>query len=346
VPGVVGAYHRHWLIVALDGSVFEAPDTPIHRDVLGSSSNQHGDGALCEVETHTITDVEIGGYRHSELELGLRWLRRLPAGRLVLLDRGLSYFEQIAAVRRRRSHVLARVKAQQRDLPVEEVLPDGSYRSTIYPSSNHKRAGRGGLPVRVLRYTHDDPSRDGCGEMSCLITTILSVEQLSAGEAVRLYPWRWEEESVFAEIKESQLQNGTPLLRSKEPMLVVQELYGLLIGHYLVRQQMARAAQRQAAGAVAAVRLSFTNSRQVLEDRRKDAAGPGWLEGLQRELSWQKLRPKRPRHYPRWKKASRSRWPSKKAGSPAPVQPRQALAEVLRIVPAVEPDRGSGPRAP
>ena len=85
--------------------------------------------------------------------------------------------------------------------------------------------------------------------MSCLITTILSVEQLSATEGVRLYPWRWEEESVFSEIKVTQLQNGTPLLRSKEPTLVVQELYGLLIGHYLVRQQMAQAAQIIAASA-------------------------------------------------------------------------------------------------
>src|SRR5216683_1671755 len=143
----------------------------------------------------------MGTYNASEQVLGLRLLKRLPAGRLVLMDRGLSYYELIAVVRRRQSHVLARVKAHQRDLPVEKALPDGSYLSTIYPSSNAKRAKRGGLPVRVLRYTHDDLTRDGCGEESRLITTMLSPETLSAGEAVRLYPWRWEEESVFAEIK-------------------------------------------------------------------------------------------------------------------------------------------------
>src|SRR5437016_5209419 len=38
-PGLIGAYHRHWLIVALDGSVFEAPDTPANRRTLGSASN-------------------------------------------------------------------------------------------------------------------------------------------------------------------------------------------------------------------------------------------------------------------------------------------------------------------
>lgn len=340
VPGVVGAYHRRWLLVALDGSVFEAPNTPLNRRVLGSSSNQHGDGgfpqlrlaALCEVGTHVITDVEMGPYARGELELSLKLLRRLPRGRLVLMDRGLSYFEQVLAVRRRKGHVLGRVKARQRDLPVEQVLADGSYLSTIYPSSNHKRAKRGGLRMRVIRYTHDDPSRDGCGEESCLITTILSVEQLSAWQAVRLYPWRWEEEGVFAEIKRTMLENGTPLLRSKEPRLVLQEMYGLLIGHYVVRQVMAEAAARRPGGAVEAVRLSFKGALKVLEDRLKDEAGPQWVEDLCREVGWETLRPKRPRSYPRVKKATRSRWPCKKLGAKSPPRSSKHLSESIRIL--------------
>ena len=202
---LAGVWHGGWLVVALDGSVFEAPDTPANRRALGSASNQHSEGAfpqlrlvaICEVGTHAITDVEMGPYVRSEQELSLKMLRRLPSGRLVLMDRGLSYFELVALVRRRKSHVLARVKVS-RALPVEEALPDGSYLSTIYPSYNERRAERGGIRVRVIRYTHDDPSRDGCGE-----TTVLSVPSLTARQAVRLYPWRWEEESVFAEIKET-----------------------------------------------------------------------------------------------------------------------------------------------
>src|SRR5207244_9836840 len=121
---------------------------------------------------------------------------------------------------------------------------------------------QGGLPVRVIRYTHDDPTRQGCGEESCLLTTVLHVALLSAQEAVRLYPWRWEEESVFAEIKETLLRNRQPLLRAKEPTLVVQEVYGLLLGHYLVRRVMAQAA-RPAGAAVPAVRLSFRHRLAV-----------------------------------------------------------------------------------
>lgn len=337
VAGLAGVRHGPWLVVALDGTVLEAPDTPPNRRVLGAASNQHGAAAfpqlrlaaLCEVGCHAVTDVEIGPYHQSEQALGLRLLKRLPAGRLVLMDRGLGYYGLIRAVRRRHSHVLARVKAVQRELPVEAALADGSYLSTIYPSSNDRRAGRGGLRVRVIRYTHDDPGRDGRGEPTCLVTTVLSAAALTARQAVLLYPWRWEEESVLAEVKGTLLQNKAPLLRSKEPGLVVQEVYGLLIGHYLLRREMAQAAQ--AAGAEA-VRLSFKRSLEVLEDRLKDEAGPRWLEGLRGELSRQPLRPKRLRRYPRVKKATRSRWPNKKPGSKPPPQPTKPFNKVMRIV--------------
>jgi hypothetical protein len=183
----------------------------------------------------------------------------------------------------------------------------------------------------VIRYVQDSASAGGDGVEACLLTTILSVEQLSAEEAVRLYPWRWEEESVWAEIKGSLLQNKQPLLRSKKPELVLQEMYGLLLGHYVVRAVMAQAA-RQGAVAVAAVRLSLKNSLLVLEDRLKDAVGPWWRRDLEREVSRQKLRAKRPRQYPRVKKATRSRWPNKKPGAKPPPQPTKHLAEMIRIL--------------
>ena len=335
-PGAPGCFHGRWLVVALDGTVLEAPDTPANRRALGSASNQSGEGAypqlrlaaVCEPGSHAVTDVEFGPYDASEQTLSLRLLRRLPAGRLVLMDRGLSYYEQVAAVVRRKSHVLARVKVS-RALPVEQTRPDGSYVSTIYPSFNDRRAGRGGIRVRVVRYTHDDPLRAGAGEESVLITTVLPERALSAVQMVLLYPWRWEEESVLAEIKQTLLQNKQPLLRSKTPGLVAQEVYGLLIGHYLVRREMAHAAE---AARVQAKRLSLKRSLQVLEDRMKDGGSDGWLAGLRREVGRQRLRPKRLRSYPRVKKGGRCRWPNKKPGTKPPPQPTKPFAKVMRIL--------------
>src|SRR5262249_33699048 len=41
-----GAYYKHWRLLALDGSVWEMPDTPDNRDFFGSASNQHGAAAF------------------------------------------------------------------------------------------------------------------------------------------------------------------------------------------------------------------------------------------------------------------------------------------------------------
>ncbi len=343
-PGMDSAFHRRWRLLALDGSVFELADTPANRAHFGSSSNQHKEGAfpqlqalaLCEVGSHAVLDFEFGPYRVSELALSERLLPRLPAGVLLLMDRGLSYYEQVRLARERGSHVLARVKAEQRALPVERVLADGSYLSTIYPSSNDRRAGVGGLAVRVIRYTHDDPGRDGCGADTALLTTVLDPAELSAAEAIALYPWRWEEESTWKEVKEVLLQGQLPLLRSKTPELVEQELYGLVLAHFVVRALMAAGA---AQAEVEPSRLSFKRSREVLEDylmERPGRGGPrGWLRRLVAEVSRQELRPKQWRSNPRVKKVTRSRWRGKKAGDKGRVHQRPFAAVCRVVVPEV-----------
>jgi hypothetical protein len=69
-----------------------------------------------------------------------------------------------------------------------------------------------------------------------------------------------------------------------------------------------------------------------LEDRLKDEAGPNWRRGLEREVGWQKLRPKRPRHNPQVKKATRSRWPKKEPDSKPTPPTHQAPPRIARIL--------------
>jgi hypothetical protein len=352
-PGMVSVFHRHWRVLALDGSVFELPDTLVNRAHFGAATNQHKAAAfpqlqllaLCEVGTHVITDFNFGPYKTSELALSQTLLPRLGAGVLLLMDRGLSYFEPIRLVKAQQSQVLARVKTEQRTLPVEKVLADGSYLSHIYASSNDRRDGEEGIAVRVIRYTHDDLQRDGCGEETCLITTLLDPADLSAREGVQLYPWRWEEESTLAEIKGTLLENQQPLLRSKTPELVKQELYGLLLAHFIVRSMMLVAAL---VGKVEPGRLSFKHSQEILEDYLLEKPGcrgqRAWLKRLVTELSRQELRPKELRSNPRVKKTTRCKWPSKKATNPGRVH-GQSFAEVSRIVTPQEADEVRG-RAP
>ncbi len=247
------------------------------------------------------------------------------------MDRGLSYFKQVQAVLGRQSDVLARVKVS-RALPVEEVLPDGSYLSRIYPDFNSSRSKEGGIVVRVINYSHDDPKRASCGELTVLITTVLNPELLSAREAVALFGRRWDEESVLDEIKTEMQQSQAPLLRSKTPELVQQELYGLLLAHYLTREVMSQAAEMVAEEPS---RLSFKSSLEALKQWTTEKTRQSVRRRyrvLLRKVAEKELREKRERSYPREKKAARQKWPMKRAGKPPPEQPSKPFAQAVLIV--------------
>jgi hypothetical protein len=247
-----GCFYRHWRLIGLDGSEIDLPDSPALRRAFPRSRNQHNLAAfprlrlmgLCELGTHVLFDIQMGTLAQGETTLAVPLLQRLPPQSLVLLDRGLSYYGLVQQIRLRHSHVLGRVKAKQRELPLICRLADGSYLSMIYPGFNARRQHHGGIAVRVIRFTHTDPQRPGREEPHCLITTILDPRLLPAADAIALYHQRWECESALDEIKTHLFAGREPLLRSRSPRLAVQELVGVLLTHYLLRWLMVQAARQ------------------------------------------------------------------------------------------------------
>jgi hypothetical protein len=143
-----------------------------------------------------------------------------------------------------------------------------------------------------------------------------------------VYHERWEEELTFDEIKNH--LGGRPLaLRSKTPAGVVQEVYGLLLAHYVVRRVMHDAA---VTASVDPDRLSFSNALRVLrwhlpESPRKAVAV--WYGGLLRELRRQKLRPRR---HPRVIKQKMSNWKKKRPQYRQPPQPTKPFREAIVVL--------------
>ena len=76
-----------------------------------------------------------------------------------------------------------------------------------------------------------------------------------------LYHERWEIELAIDEIKDHQRLSSQPL-RSKLPILVLQELYALLLAHYAVRALLLQAAQTKG---LDPDRVSFTEGIRVLK---------------------------------------------------------------------------------
>jgi len=94
-----------------------------------------------------------------------------------------------------------------------------------------------------------------------LLTTLLDPTQAPALELITCYHERWELENVVDELKTHQRLSAQPL-RSQDPLLVYQELYGLLLAHYAVRWWMHQSALQ---GELDPDQLSFTHAVQVLE---------------------------------------------------------------------------------
>jgi hypothetical protein len=200
--------------------------------------------------------------------------------------------------------------------PIRE-LPDGSYLAKIYKGDSNRKKDRDGIVVRVIRYTLDDPQRVGHGQEHVLITNLLDDALCPAVDLIILYHERWEHETTFDEQKTHQdpTRPSKPAhLRSKTPAGVIQEIYALSLGHFVIRSLMFEAA---ATVGLDPDRLSFTGSFQILKCRLPecDAKTPvtfdAWYRGLLWEIQAERTDPRRNRINPRVIKRKVSKWKKK-----------------------------------
>lgn len=265
-----GAFAFGLRLVAMDGILQDVTDTPANRAYFGSSTNQHSQGAfpqikgihLCECGTHAIFDTIPRPYAGSEQYAAYDMLRSITEGMLVLMDKGLYSFDMIFGILARKSHVLAPLPANVRPKFVRR-LSDGSYLAWIKPSQKSRHYGKKvSCLVRIIEYTLDDPNRPGHGEVHRLVTTLLDEELYPALELIALYHERWEIEITFDEF-DTHLQILPRPFRSRTPLGVLQEFYGMLIAHYIIRALMFRAAETVQ---LDPDRLSFINSVRLVCD--------------------------------------------------------------------------------
>src|SRR5439155_11236371 len=123
---------------------------------------------------------------------------------------------------------------------VLQTLRDGTQLVRLRPSDSRRRRAGEQVLVRLLTYTLDDPARPGHGEVHRLITSLLNPRIAPAAALLAAYHARWEEELTFDEVETH--QRPPRPLRSQTPVGVIQEIYGLLLAHYLVRAVLVDAA--------------------------------------------------------------------------------------------------------
>jgi hypothetical protein len=232
--------------LAVDGVVWSAVDTPHNRQSLGCSASQHGPGdqpqirAVCLMDTHSheLLDARLGSMAQGELTL---------AAELGGCDQSLTVFDRAyfsAAflldwpARGKQRHWLMRAKDNLRFEVLSKHAPGDC--TMAMPISPRARKLQPSLPshwqARLIEVTLG-------GRKRRFITSLSDAKRYRAKPLAHLYIQRWEIELGFREIKQS-LQMSSLLLRSKQPDLVRQELWGMLIAYTLMRRLMRQMAEQ------------------------------------------------------------------------------------------------------
>ena len=306
-------------VLAVDGVVWSAPDSADNRQALGSGLTQYGPQpwpmvrgvCLLDTDSHELLDAKLGDYHCGELTLAAD-LRGLDHS-ITLFDR--AYFSaaflmdwQHAGAQR---HWLMRAKDNLRH-EIMQTLGEGDWLIRM-PVSPRAKQLRPELPshwqARLIEV-------DAGGKTRRFITSLLEHSRFAASELAQLYRQRWEIELGFREVKQS-LQQGQGVLRSKQPELVMQEVWGVLIAHTLLRRWMRLMAQH---AGVEPTRISFHTAKHAIVGALNTVnlarAGtlPQHLQRLLEQARYFVLPPRRTdRSFPREvKRSSRSKYPSKK----------------------------------
>lgn len=282
VPETAGAWYRQWRLVAVDGTVFDVPDTDANGEFFGRPGSGRGQqrsaypqvrvAALVECGTHAVFAAASGPLSVHEQQLIPALLGRLEPGMLMMADRGITGFELWRAASATGADLLWRVR-KNIVLPVLEAFGDGSYLSEIVASGDRARCDP--VTVRVVEYTL---GRDHGETVYRLMTTICDPHAAPAPDLAALYHQRWEIENTLDEIKTH--QGGHHLvLRSQYPDGVEQEIYGFLLVHYALRDLIHGAAHQ---AGLDPDRISFTRTLRVA---RRHVTGQAALSPLTTQSS-------------------------------------------------------------
>jgi hypothetical protein len=340
-PETKGAFCFGLRTMAVDGSTESLPDTAANAAVFGRHHTDRGEAAfpqvqcvyLAECGTHAIVDAGFWPIHTSERVGGHRLLRSVTAGMLVMWDRGFHDYDMIVGVRQRQSHVLSRLPAHAKPEHVQ-TLPDGSWLAYIYPSDYQRRKQCERCLVRIIEYKVTDPALADPNETHRLLTTLLDPDLYPALDLICAYHERWEIEIAIDEIDTHQ-RLSAKTLRSLKPVGVIQELYGLLTAHFIIRSLMHEAAlqagidpdQLSFAHAVEVIKDAIPEFQMVAEDQREEL-----YQRLLRDMARRPLPERRNRVNPRVVKQKMSNFLRKRQKHYQWPQPETSFREAVVVI--------------
>ena len=269
-PDAAGVFCCGLRVVSMDGSSTDVPDSKENAEYFGRPSNATREGAFPQVRwvvaaesgTGALTGATLGPYTVGEQTLARDLLGAFGPGMLVLADRNFLCHTLARDVLATGAHLLWRASASFKLTPIA-VLADGSYLAQL-----HSRRTADGPPitVRVIEYTVHT-SRAGSddedtSEVFCLVTDLLDPEAYPALDLAGAYPMRWGCETVIGHHK-TDMGQGKPVLRSKDPEGVTQEMWALFAVYQAIHTLIGAAVD---ATGIPPDQISFPNALAAATD--------------------------------------------------------------------------------
>src|SRR6266568_5814639 len=284
--GTAGVFCCGLRVISMDGSTTDVPDSDENDAFFGRPSNASRDGAFPQVRwvaaaesgTGALTGAAFGPYTCGEQTQALDLLPCFAPGMLVLADRNFLSWSLARDVLATGAHILWRASASFTLRPVQ-VLPDGTYLAELKPP---RKSDGPPVTVRVIEYTvHTTAEGDGgesSSEVFCLVTDLLDTEEYPALDLACCYPERWGCETVTGHHK-TDMGQGQPVLRSKDPEGVAQEMRAL----FAVYQAICRIAGAGAdAMGIPPDRISFPHALQAAAGTVAAFPLTSWISRSQR----------------------------------------------------------------
>jgi hypothetical protein len=270
-------------LAAVDGMCLDVPATPENGTEFGYPGNDAGPGpfpqirvvGLGECGTRAVLGALTSPLAVGEQPLTRQLLGKLAPGDLLLADRNFLSRGLLKDVLGRGIHVLWRAKSDA-DLPVLEVLPDGTWLSRIAdPAASRRMRRRGarpqdipGITVRVIEYSVASQDGSETSETFTLVTDLLDPALLAPEQAAAAYASRWQLETCFDELETPVRGGAAVVLRSKSPPMIRQEIYAMLCCYQAIRTLISHAATD---AGLDPARISFTRARDGIRSRISDS---------------------------------------------------------------------------
>ena len=270
-------------LAAVDGMCLDVPATAENGAEFGYPGNDAGPGpfpqvrvvGLGECGTRAVLGAALSPLAAGEQPLARQLLGKLRPGDLLLADRNFLSHGLLKDVLDAGVHVLWRAKSDV-DLPVLEVLADGTWLSRIAdPAASRRMRRKGaagkdipGITVRVIEYPVQSEDGSETSETFTLVTDLLDPALLTPAQAAAAYASRWQLETCFDELETSIRGGAAVVLRSKSPPMIRQEIYAMLCCYQAIRTLISRAA---ADAGLDPARISFTRARDGIRSRISDS---------------------------------------------------------------------------